>query len=262
MTVLASHVSVTAAILDSHAKNALTCVNGWTTHVRMVASVQVTAPTTPAHVQHAGRDKTVISLLTYVWATHARMEDSVLTTAHITSVNAPPAGVGMHVSWLSIHVSTSHVWMVDSVRRLQTACHIPVFVQTALLAPTAKHVSTVVSGVTHTHNLTDLVCWVLLLLVYYSLFLKNSLVGSRLKKEFPCGVQCSIVENTPQRRSSKPTDVCKGLYIQYFPESCGGKKHGQLGGIRTHDLCHSRADVLPLDHQDYPVARGSSIPIF
>ncbi len=35
-------------------------------------------------------------------------------------------------------------------------------------------------------------------------FLKNSLVGFRLNREFPCGVHCSIVEHTPQGRSRKP----------------------------------------------------------
>ncbi len=30
------------------------------------------------------------------------------------------------------------------------------------------------------------------------------------------------------------------------------------GGIQTHDLCHSKADVLPLDHGDYPVERDNS----
>ena len=30
-----------------------------------------------------------------------------------------------------------------------------------------------------------------------------------------------------------------------------------LGEIGTHDLCHSRADVLPLGYQDCPVTGGS-----
>ena len=29
------------------------------------------------------------------------------------------------------------------------------------------------------------------------------------------------------------------------------------GGIRTNDLCHARADVLPLDHRASPVVGGS-----
>ena len=31
-----------------------------------------------------------------------------------------------------------------------------------------------------------------------------------------------------------------------------------LGGIQTHDLCIARADILPLNHRDCPMARGSS----
>ena len=34
------------------------------------------------------------------------------------------------------------------------------------------------------------------------------------------------------------------------------------GGIRTHDLCNSRAVSYQLDHRDCPVARGSLSPMF
>ncbi len=55
------------------------------------------------------------------------------------------------------------------------------------------------------------------------------------------------------------TDVCKALYTRYFPESCEESQQANYsGGFRTHDFCHSTADVLPLDHQDSLVATGSS----
>ena len=34
------------------------------------------------------------------------------------------------------------------------------------------------------------------------------------------------------------------------------------GGIRIHDLCIYREVSYQLDHRDFPVARGSSIPVF
>ena len=50
--------------------------------------------------------------------------------------------------------------------------------------------------------------------------------------------------------------MCVALYTQYFPESCEKKSQAfYSGGIRTHDLCNSRAVSYQLDHRDCPVAR-------
>ena len=44
------------------------------------------------------------------------------------------------------------------------------------------------------------------------------------------------------------TDMYKAMPIQYFPDSCENISQVFIsGGIQTHDLCYTRADVLPLD---------------
>ena len=40
------------------------------------------------------------------------------------------------------------------------------------------------------------------------------------------------------------TDVCIALYTQYFPSVCGKNFTGDSGGIQTHDLLLTSADVL------------------
>ena len=40
------------------------------------------------------------------------------------------------------------------------------------------------------------------------------------------------------------TDVCIALYTQCFPSVCGKNFTGDSGGIRTHDLLLTNADVL------------------
>ena len=40
------------------------------------------------------------------------------------------------------------------------------------------------------------------------------------------------------------TDVCIALYTQCFPSVCGKNSTGDSGGIRTHDLLLTSADVL------------------
>ena len=45
------------------------------------------------------------------------------------------------------------------------------------------------------------------------------------------------------------------LFTQYFAELCENKipQAYYSGGIRTHDLCHSRAVSCQLSHRDCPV---------
>ena len=52
------------------------------------------------------------------------------------------------------------------------------------------------------------------------------------------------------------------LYTQYFPSLWKKSQAYYSGGIRTHNLCNSRAVSYQLDHRDCPVARGSSNLIF
>ena len=40
------------------------------------------------------------------------------------------------------------------------------------------------------------------------------------------------------------TDVCIALYVQCFPSICEKTSQGDSGGIRTHDLLLTSADVL------------------
>ena len=40
------------------------------------------------------------------------------------------------------------------------------------------------------------------------------------------------------------TDVCKALYTQCFPSGCGKNFTGDSGGIQTHNLLLTSADVL------------------
>ena len=49
------------------------------------------------------------------------------------------------------------------------------------------------------------------------------------------------------------TDVCIALYTQCFPSVCGKNFTGDLGGIQTHDLMLTNADVL--------TSRPPSLPI-
>ena len=46
--------------------------------------------------------------------------------------------------------------------------------------------------------------------------------------------------------------MCVALYTQYFPESCEKKSQSFFysGGIRTHNLCNSRAVSYQLHYQD------------
>ena len=58
------------------------------------------------------------------------------------------------------------------------------------------------------------------------------------------------------------TDVCIALYTRCFPSVCGKNFTGDSGGIRTHDLLLTSADVLTsqppsLPDDDWP-ARNSS----
>ncbi len=49
----------------------------------------------------------------------------------------------------------------------------------------------------------------------------------------------------------------------YFPDSCESNPLTYYsGGIRTHDLCCSKVDVLAPDHRDCPIARGSLNYVF
>ncbi len=55
-------------------------------------------------------------------------------------------------------------------------------------------------------------------------------------------------------------DVYEAPYIQYYsPEFWeNNPRTNHSGGIRTHDVCTARADILPLDHRASPMARGRS----
>ena len=52
------------------------------------------------------------------------------------------------------------------------------------------------------------------------------------------------------------TDVCVALYTQRFPRVCGKNFTGDSGGIRTHDLLLTSADVLTSRPPSLPRSLG------
>ena len=54
------------------------------------------------------------------------------------------------------------------------------------------------------------------------------------------------------------TDMCTALHTQCFPSVCGINFTGDWGGIRTHDLRLTSADVLTSRPPSLPDAAGSA----